>query len=105
MEKRAKELEAQLGTYRDQLAAMKKEPVEQSAALQQKNDKLAEIDREITVIEMTLANLRQHYRDTYPDVQTQVGRLTVAKARREEILKEESTKKPDAPAAPRPQNP
>jgi succinoglycan biosynthesis transport protein ExoP len=98
------QLEANLRILKDQLTALNKEPAETvvTAAVVQRNEKLAEADREIQGWETQLGVLRQHYKDTYPDVQNAVGRLTLAKKRRDDILREESEKKPDAPAPPPP---
>jgi uncharacterized protein involved in exopolysaccharide biosynthesis len=45
--------------------------------------------------------MRQHYKDSHPDVQTAMGRLAAAKQKRDDILKAESAKQPDS----RPANP
>ena len=90
-------LENQLRTYKEQLTTMK-DPVNQSAVMQQKNERLAEKEHEIQQLEQGLTNLREHYKDTYPDVQTYVTRLATAKRQRESILKEDASKKPDAVA-------
>jgi polysaccharide chain length determinant protein (PEP-CTERM system associated) len=92
-------LENNLRTYKDELATMK-DPVNQSTVLQQKNEKLAEKDREIQGLEQYLTNLREHYKDTYPDVQTAVTRLATAKKQREAIVKEDAGKKPEVAAVP-----
>jgi uncharacterized protein involved in exopolysaccharide biosynthesis len=59
-----------------------------------------EAERDITSLEDALRNLRQKYSDSYPDVQTVQGRLEAARQKREEILKEETTKKTEKSAAP-----
>jgi polysaccharide chain length determinant protein (PEP-CTERM system associated) len=92
-------LENQLRTYKDQFATLK-DPVTQSVAMQQKNEKLAEKDREIQQLEQYLTNLREQYKDTYPDVQTAVTRLATEKKQREALMKEESNKKPEVAVAP-----
>jgi polysaccharide chain length determinant protein (PEP-CTERM system associated) len=99
--------ENQLRIYREQLSSMK-DPVVQEQVSQQKNDKLAEKDREITQLENTLVAERERYKDTHPDVQRLIALIASAKKQRETMAKEEETKKPDsaAPAAPvRPANP
>lgn len=91
--------ENQLRIYREQLSSMK-DPVVQEQVLQQKNDKLAEKDREIAQLENTLMAERERYKDTHPDVQRLVSLLAAAKKQRETMAKEEETKKPDSPTAP-----
>jgi succinoglycan biosynthesis transport protein ExoP len=110
------QMESNLRILRDQLAAMNKEPVETAEtavtagpAPAPKDEKLAEAEREVQNWETQLSVLRQHYKDTYPDVQTVIGRLALAKQRRDDILNEENQKKAEAappPApAPKPVNP
>jgi len=95
--------ENQLRIYREQLSALK-DPNAQDQAQQQKNEKLAEKDREIEQYENSLAAARERYKETHPDIQRLVGMLAAAKRQREVILKQEETKKPDAPdARPNPQ--
>ena len=71
-----------------QAAAMKSEPMQQ-------------IEREIRNLEDALAQLRQRYTETNPDVVTFKGRLELAQKRKAEIQKEEAeAKKPVAAPAP-----
>src|SRR4029077_13162055 len=60
--------ENQLRIYREQLSSLK-DPVVQEQVFQQKNDKLAEKDREIAQMENALVGERERYKDTHPDVQ------------------------------------
>lgn len=92
-------LENQLRTYKDELATLK-DPASQSTVLQQKNERLAEKEHDIQQLEQMLTNLREHYKDTYPDVQNAVIRLATAKKQREAILKEDASKKPEAATTP-----
>ena len=96
-------LENQLRIYKDQYASMK-DPNSLEQAAQQKNEKLAEKDREVSRLETYLANLREHYKDTYPDVQNAISMLATAKKQRDEVLKEEANKKPE-PVSARPVSP
>jgi polysaccharide biosynthesis transport protein len=100
------QLESNLRIYQEQLTALSKEQPVESAAAAQKNERLAEAEHEIQNLENNLSVLRQHYSESYPDVQTAIGHLAVAKQERDEILKDESSKKPEegAPKA-RPVNP
>jgi len=98
--------ENQLRIFREQLSTLK-DPVVQQQVLQQKNEKLAEKDREITQLENALVEARQRYKDTHPDVQRLIGLIASSKKQRDAMAKEEETKKSDAPApsAPPPANP
>jgi protein tyrosine kinase modulator len=87
-------LENQLRIFKDEYASMK-DPNSQEQFIQQKNDKLADKDKEVAAMEDTLARLREHYKDTYPDVQTAIGRLALLKKQRDELAKEQADKKPE----------
>jgi len=92
-------LENLLRTKKDELASLK-DPASQSTVLQQKNERLAEKEHEIQQLEQILSNLREHYKDTYPDVQNAVTRLATLKKQRENILKEDASKKPEVAVTP-----
>lgn len=89
--------ENQLRIFREQLSNLK-DPNSSDQAQQQKNEKLAEKDREIEQYENALAAARERYKESHPDVQRLVTVLAAAKKQREVIVKQEETKKPDAPA-------
>ncbi|HEV2201486.1 MAG TPA: hypothetical protein VGR73_16830 [Bryobacteraceae bacterium] len=92
------QLESNLRIYKDQMTALKKDP--DAPALQaQKSARLAEQDHEIQGLEKDLALLRQHYKDTYPDVQAAILRLDGARKKRGELEAEEAQTKPDTPVA------
>jgi uncharacterized protein involved in exopolysaccharide biosynthesis len=96
--------ENQLRIYRDQLSGLK-DPNVQEQVLQQKSEKLAEKDREITQLENALVTARERYKDTHPDVQRLVNLLAAARKQRETLAKEEETKKPEEAPAPRATSP
>jgi polysaccharide chain length determinant protein (PEP-CTERM system associated) len=95
--------ENQLRIFREQLSSLK-DPNGQDQAQQQKNEKLAEKDREIEQYENSLGAARERYKESHPDVQRLATMLAAAKKQREAIVKQEETKKPEAPVA-RPANP
>jgi polysaccharide chain length determinant protein (PEP-CTERM system associated) len=95
--------ENQLRIFREQLSSLK-DPNAQDQAQLQKNEKLAEKDREIEQYENSLAAARERYKESHPDVQRLATMLAAAKKQREAIVKQEETKKPEAPVA-RPPNP
>jgi polysaccharide biosynthesis transport protein len=85
------QLEANLRIYKDQYAALNKEPQDFAARppVQQKSERLAEADREVLVLETQIANLRQRYTDSNPDIKTAQARLEIARKRRAEVAAEE----------------
>lgn len=89
------QLESNVRIYKDQIAALTKEPADSLAV--QKSERLTEADHELQAAETQLSSLRQHYKDTYPDVQTGIIRLAEAKKKREEIVNEETTAKDGKP--------
>jgi len=95
--------ENQLRIYREQLSSLK-DPNSQDQVQPQKNEKLADKDREIEQYEAALAGARERYKETHPDVQRLVSLLAAAKKQREVILKQEESGKPGTLAT-RPANP
>jgi polysaccharide chain length determinant protein (PEP-CTERM system associated) len=78
------QMETNLRIYKDQLAALNRDP--QQGGTAQKSEQLQQAEREVENWETQLATLRQHYKDTYPDVQSAIGRLNIAKKKRDEII-------------------
>ena len=91
--------ENQIRIYREQLQNLKDPSSQAETVLQQKNEKLAERDREISTLEDNLTAARERYTGTHPDVQRLVGLIAVAKKSRDALLKEEASKKPEPTAA------
>ena len=89
-------MESNLRIAKEQYAALSKDPGE-TGALAQRNEKLAAAEREIQNLEDQLSALRQHYKDSHPDVQLAIARLDEARQKRDQLAKEESSKKPEAP--------
>lgn len=91
-------IEADLRALKNQRASMVQSP--ETTVQRQKNEKLVALEREILQLEAVLADLRQHYTDTYPDVRRVQGKLATAQKMRESILEqeEEATKEPASPS-------
>ena len=90
--------ENQLRIFREQLASLKY-PNSEDQAQQQKNEKLADKDREIEQYDNSLAAARERYKEGHPDVQHLVTMLAAAKKQREVMVKQEEAKKPDSTTA------
>ena len=96
-------LENQLRMNREQLSALKDPSMDMQVVLQ-KNEKLAEKDREIQSYENALAAARERYKESHPDVQSLEAKLATLKKQRETIAKEDANKKPDVgPRQPSPE--
>ncbi|MBV8841535.1 MAG: hypothetical protein JO307_01880 [Bryobacterales bacterium] len=94
------QMEGGLNILKTELADAAKQP--QQVTVQKRSEKLDEIDREIEGWQNQLTVLRQKFRDSYPDVQSALQRLSAAQQKREALLKQDSedTKKAVASAAP-----
>jgi uncharacterized caspase-like protein len=55
-----------------------------------RRDRLIEAEREVEQLEVALTSLRQKFAENYPDVQSVVDRLAVAKQKRDDLRKEEA---------------
>ena len=82
-------MENQIKILKDQLKTIQDGAV-QSEVTTAKNDKLADLDRQIASLETNLTALRQRYKETYPDVQTAEKLLADARQNRAELLKEQA---------------
>ncbi len=86
-----------------QLALSKEQPLEQQTlAYQQKNERLADAERDVTNSQLQLNLLLQKYTDSWPEVQAIRARLSVAKQHRDDLLKEDAAAKKVDAAAPAP---
>ncbi|MBI5086009.1 MAG: hypothetical protein HZB13_15600 [Acidobacteria bacterium] len=92
------QLESQLRDLRDQAQTLA-QPVAEStvAASGPRNDRLAEVDREIQRTEATLAALRESYKESHPDVQRVVAFLGTKQREREQLLRDSESARADTP--------
>ncbi|HZU27703.1 MAG TPA: Wzz/FepE/Etk N-terminal domain-containing protein [Bryobacteraceae bacterium] len=93
-------LENQLRIAREQLSSLKEINPEQQLAQIQKDQAVAEKQKEVSDYESALATLRQRYKDTHPDVQRVMGLLAAAKAQRDALIKQQTVQKVDPSAKP-----
>lgn len=94
------QLESNVRIYKDQLAAMTKDPSAEGSQTQ-KGTRLLDVEREVDQLETTLANLRDHYKENHPDVQSAIARVEVVKRKSARIAKEDAANKEEN-AAPKP---
>ena len=83
------QLESNVRIYRDQINALTREPATFIAV--SKSQALVEAERDVQNWESQLNVLRQHYKETYPDVQNALVRLSEAKRRRDQVAAEDAT--------------
>jgi succinoglycan biosynthesis transport protein ExoP len=94
MESALQILRDQQRDYRKQAAEL---PVIQATpASVQRNERLAEAEREVNQYEDGLRIERQRHGETHPDVQTLNGRLAIARQKRDDLKKEDEAKKEEA---------
>ena len=80
-------LETELRTAKTALTSLK--PASDQVAVQAKNEKLQVNEAQITQAEQILGNLKEHYKDTYPDVRRMEIQLASLKNTREKLIKED----------------
>ena len=89
------QLESNMRIFKDQLTALTKPAAESAAtaASDRKSQRLVDQEHEVELADKDLTTLRQHYKDTYPDVQAAIKRLDTARKKRDEIQKEDNAQK------------
>jgi len=91
--------ENQLRILRDRYNTIKQSSGgDQTVATVERNDQLAEKERQIAQLENSLAVLRERYKDSYPDVQRAMALLAQARKDRDALLKEDAGRKDNAAA-------
>jgi polysaccharide chain length determinant protein (PEP-CTERM system associated) len=94
------QFESNVRIMKDQLTALTREatPSAQQAS-ERKSERLLDAEREVQSWEQQLGVLRQHYKDSYPDVQNGIARLAMAHKKRDEVAAEDAAKKQEGPVA------
>ncbi len=92
------QFESNMRILKDQLNVLTKDPSASTTA-ERKSERLLDAEREVQSWDSQLGALRQHYKDTYPDVQSAIARLDAARKKRDEIAAEDAAKKAENPAA------
>ncbi len=99
-------MESELRIYQDRLAALNRDMTQDAtAAPAGKSERVAESEREIRFLEDQLTSQRQHYKETYPDVQRTLALLNAAKKKKEQLIKDEEAARKAAPPQERIVNP
>jgi polysaccharide chain length determinant protein (PEP-CTERM system associated) len=91
-------LESQIRIYKDQLSSLTSGDTQQLAATS-KNERLVQLEHQISAAESALSALKERYKETYPDVRAVEAQLTALKRDRDALLSADSVKKPEEPAA------
>jgi polysaccharide chain length determinant protein (PEP-CTERM system associated) len=91
------QLESNVRIMKDQMNALTRDP--NPAGAERRSDAVLEAERDVLNWDTQLSVLRQHYKDSYPDVQNAVARLAIARKKRDEAVAEDAGKKSENPAA------
>jgi polysaccharide chain length determinant protein (PEP-CTERM system associated) len=90
--------ESNIRIYRDQLNSIGTGAEQVAVAqAQAKNERLAQLERDVLNLETQIAAMRESYTETHPDVQRANAALNVLKRKRDSLQKEEAEKKPEEP--------
>jgi polysaccharide chain length determinant protein (PEP-CTERM system associated) len=98
------QLEGSLRIIREETDELTHQPRE-TVAVQKRNEKLDAADREVDQWTTRLSELRQRFKDTYPDVQTAILRLDAARKRRDDLVAAQAKDQAQSEATPPPPTP
>jgi uncharacterized protein involved in exopolysaccharide biosynthesis len=91
------QMESNIRIMKDQLSNLSKDATQLQNSPERKSQRLIDAEHELANWENQLAVLRQHYKDSFPDVQNAIARVAGERKKLEEAQAEESAKKVDAP--------
>ena len=91
--------ESNIRIFKDQLANLNKDASQAKNAPEHKSEEIVEAERDVTNWEGQLAVLRQHYKDSFPDVQNAIGRVAGAHKKLEDLQAAAAAKTAETPAA------
>jgi succinoglycan biosynthesis transport protein ExoP len=92
------QMESNIRIFKDQLANLSKDAAQLQNAPERKSPELLEAEHDLNTSEDQLAQLRQHYKDTFPDVQNAITRVEGARKKVQEVKTADAAKKTDGPA-------
>jgi polysaccharide chain length determinant protein (PEP-CTERM system associated) len=89
------QMESNVRIFKDQLANLSKD-ASQLQSTDHKSPELLEAEHDLSTSQDQLAQLRQHYKDTFPDVQIAIAKVDGARKKVQEVQAADATKKTDA---------
>lgn len=92
------QMESNIRIFKDQLGNLSKDASQSQNVVERKSERVLEAERDVANWEGQLAVLRQHYKDTFPDVQNAIARVDGARKKLESVQAEEAAKKVETPA-------
>jgi polysaccharide chain length determinant protein (PEP-CTERM system associated) len=95
------QMESNVRIFKDQLANLNKDASQLQNSPDHKSPELLEAERDLNTSQDQLTTLRQHYKDSFPDVQIAVARVEGARKKVQDIETADAAKKTDtAPITP-----
>ncbi len=88
------QMESNVRIFKDQLANLNKDASQVQP--EHKSPELLEAEKDLSNSQDQLTVLRQHYKDTFPDVQIAIARVEGARKKVQDIQAADASKKPDA---------
>jgi polysaccharide chain length determinant protein (PEP-CTERM system associated) len=92
--------ESNIRIFKDQLSNLTKDASQAPHVSEHKSEEILEAQRDVTNWESQLAVLRQHYKDSFPDVQNAIARVAGAHKKLDELQAAETSKTTDTPVIP-----
>ena len=90
------QMESNVRIFKDQLANLSKDATQLQNSPDHKSPELLDAEHDLSTSQDQLTLLRQHYKDTFPDVQTALGRVDAARKKVKEVQAADMAKKPEA---------
>jgi len=90
------QMESNVRIFKDQLANLSKDATQFAKSADNKSQELLEAERDLNNSQDQLTVLRQHYKDSFPDVQIAIARVEGARKKVQDIRTTEANKKPEA---------
>ncbi len=87
------QMESNIRIMKDQMSNLTKDATQMQNSPERKSQRLVDAEHEVANWENQLAVLRQHYKDSFPDVQNAIARVAGERKKLEEVQAEESAKK------------
>jgi len=90
------QMESNVRIFKDQLANLSMDATQFAKSADNKSQELLEAERDLNNSQDQLTVLRQHYKDSFPDVQIAIARVEGARKKVQDIRTTEANKKPEA---------
>jgi uncharacterized protein involved in exopolysaccharide biosynthesis len=90
------QMESNIRIFKDQLSNLSKDATQLQSLPDHKSLELLDAEHELNTSQDQLTLLRQHYKDTFPDVQIAMARVEGARKKVQDVQAADAAKKPDA---------